>query len=307
MLDVTEPRDQIALKMALLALDSLAARAIEALSARGVDAILLKGPTTATWLYDDPLAHVYTDVDLLVPPDGEQVARRVLADDLGMQDHHAGVLGIYRPQHEVAFVSEAGTVDLHVGLIEQPAAAAREAWSVLWARSHPFDLRGARVPALDPVARALHVAMHAGGRPSPKAIRDLEQLVERLDAELWPEVASLAGALGMEREVAEGLRKTPSGAALAEAQGLTRLRTVAGVLGERKSHSEAAAVERVLNLPRGSRVAAVRTWLRADRAPANAALLRRRLRVAMRLPRAVVHTVRARRVVRASARAQGDT
>ena len=46
-------------------LDLLAVAASAALAADGVPNALLKGPTTARWLYDPP--RPYRDVDLLVP------------------------------------------------------------------------------------------------------------------------------------------------------------------------------------------------------------------------------------------------
>jgi hypothetical protein len=52
-----------------LAVDRAIAEVVPRLLEGGVQVILLKGPSHARWLYDDPDQRTYTDCDLLVPPD----------------------------------------------------------------------------------------------------------------------------------------------------------------------------------------------------------------------------------------------
>src|SRR5687768_3185228 len=73
-----------------LATDALAADVYRALRAEGVPATLLKGPSIARWLYR-PGERIYSDVDLLVPPEAVARAGGVLGA-LGFRQGHEGEL-----------------------------------------------------------------------------------------------------------------------------------------------------------------------------------------------------------------------
>src|SRR5215212_8471073 len=64
--------------IAQMAIDRTTAEIFDALDAAGVPARLLKGPSIATWLYDEPGERPYGDTDLLVPPSREADAEAVL-------------------------------------------------------------------------------------------------------------------------------------------------------------------------------------------------------------------------------------
>ena len=280
------------LVMAQLALDSLAVRAVRSLRASGVNALLLKGPTTARWLYPDPLGHVYTDVDLLVAPRNEQIARRVLARDLGLTDHHAGSLGIYRPPHESAWVGDDGVIDLHVGLADIDRKYMERGWDVLWDRRVEFRLHGETVPALDLVARSAHVVIHASGKASSKAIADLERLMALLDLREWGLAAGLAEEIGLRGFFADGIRGTPGGQSIAEALNLPRQCSTMMILHSKGAIPEAAAIARLSRVSWVEIPGVVMRWFKGP--SKGVRVTRRRLIVAARLPRAALQVVRAR-------------
>src|SRR3954453_7868543 len=64
--------------MATMAIDRATAEIFDALDAAAVPALLLKGPSVARWLYDDPDERPYGDTDRLVPPERETDAEAVL-------------------------------------------------------------------------------------------------------------------------------------------------------------------------------------------------------------------------------------
>ena len=63
-------------------------------AAAGRRRLLMKGPVTGRMLFVDPLAHLYTDVDLLVGAGDRDRAGSVL-EDVGFRDFHRSVLAIY--------------------------------------------------------------------------------------------------------------------------------------------------------------------------------------------------------------------
>src|SRR4051794_20289823 len=105
-----------------MALEAVAAEVVLALEDAGVDSLLLKGPPLAEWLYEDPGARPYVDVDLLVDSACAGAARGVLAQrgfrqSFGPLPHP----GMERPP-SAPWLRDGLTVDLHETL---PGARAR--------------------------------------------------------------------------------------------------------------------------------------------------------------------------------------
>lgn len=199
-----------------LRIDLATVEAVGFLAAAGVPAILLKGPSFARWLYEDPLARRYTDADLLVAPEHLAAARATLAS-------HGFTAPFSGPGHELIHHAEpwirspdGAEIDLHHRL--PGITDARAAWEVLKSRTASISLRGHDVTILDEPARALHLVLHAAehGTERPPTMRDLEVALERLDVAVWEEAAVLARRTGAETAFRSGLRLTPEGAALLE-------------------------------------------------------------------------------------------
>ncbi|MHA3704649.1 nucleotidyltransferase family protein, partial [Jatrophihabitans sp. YIM 134969] len=141
-----------------LRLDLLAVEASRVLSRADVPHALLKGPTTALWLYDEPRA--YRDVDLLVPTSRAVRAAAVLAD-AGVAHPAAGRWG-EEAEHSRLLVSPHGDeLDLHVAL-PGTAPDGDRLWTALAPHVVPFPVPDTGVvPALDTPARVLVLALHA--------------------------------------------------------------------------------------------------------------------------------------------------
>jgi Uncharacterised nucleotidyltransferase len=209
-------------------LDAAAVKVLDAFDAAGVKAILLKGPALARFLYwpDEPRS--YSDVDVLVPPDGLAPARGALAK-LGYSDASAanafGVDDVAGVVHAELWSrqGERGPVliDLHWALPgwEAPAGVI---WDALGKRRTWIELAGRQVPVFDRAALALHLATHAGqhGPEDGKALTDLARGIRRWPLDVWRSAADLANEVKAGSLFAAGLRLLPEGAALATDLGL---------------------------------------------------------------------------------------
>ena len=174
----------------------------------------MKGPVTGRLLFGDPLAHLYTDVDLLVGP-GDRDRAGLVLEDLGFRDFHRSVLAIYRPQQQRAWVSETGIVDLHGGLWGMPEHLTETAWRTIWAEREELDLHGRAVPIIGARARLFQLALHAAQRQSgAKAVADLHQGLVVASPEDWQSAADLATGFEATAVFAAGLRRIPDGVAL---------------------------------------------------------------------------------------------
>jgi hypothetical protein len=179
-----------------LALDRTAAQVVAALRAAGIDALVLKGPILARWLYADGTPRPYDDVDLLVAPRhlgaAYRVVERIGADPVDLDDALNGA-----------------------GL--EPACA----WRLLRERAVVEHVAGQGVLALDPVARAVHVALHAWwhGPAAPKPLEDLRRALGLLPEDGWREAALLADRLRAATGFDGGLALDPAGRELLERLG----------------------------------------------------------------------------------------
>lgn len=175
-------------------LDLLAAEASRALTMAGVDHLLLKGPTTARWLYSPP--RTYSDVDLLVRASHMNRAVRVLASE-GIARTRSG-FGQESP-HSLVMESPRGLeIDLHAtlpGLGYRHAEAPDRLWEALSPHVVPFPIdESLIVPSLDPVGRCVVVALHAveGGFDREQPREDLRLARARVDTATWAAAAELA-------------------------------------------------------------------------------------------------------------------
>lgn len=205
-----------------LVVDRRAADVLAALDQADVPALLLKGASVAALLHGRDEPRTYSDVDVLVPPARVADAGRVLAS-LGYRPVASAVsVGRHRPTHATEWERPGDvSVDLHgrlSGIEADPAAA----WELLAARARPLRLGEAEVPALDPVAVGLLVALHPAhhGPSHARSLADLDRALDRLTGEDWDAVAGLARELDADAALGAGLRLRPAGAALAARLGL---------------------------------------------------------------------------------------
>ncbi len=203
-----------------LLIDRLTTEVVGALERANVPAIVLKGPVLADWLYSDRgEERLYSDTDLLVAPGHASTADEVLRDlgfanVLAAFDHPRIDARVWRRgEHEV--------VDLHTALWG-PAAEPQVVWSILWGMTERHLIAGERLLVLEPVPRAMHLALHAAQHgPARKVIEDLRRAVETLPERQWGAAARLAERLGAGDAFAAGLRLLPEGQSLAVRLGLT--------------------------------------------------------------------------------------
>jgi Uncharacterised nucleotidyltransferase len=187
-----------------------------------VRCLVLKGPALAQLLYTRDEHRTYSDVDLLISPEDLPRAREALVE-LGCTGggEKSGIDDVAGILHSELWVlwTEGGRpvpVDLHWRLAGCEAPPA-DAWRELRARRTWIELAGRRVPVLDHVGLALHLATHAAqhGPLALKTIGDLERGIERWSLEVWRSAARLAREVQGTPAFAAGLRLIPSGAALA--------------------------------------------------------------------------------------------
>lgn len=189
-----------------LAKDAAGAQVVRAWRERGIDAILLKGASTATWLYGDA-ARAYEDVDLLVEPGRVSEAEAAL-HELGFSpwprrcSDHA---------HPWLRESDGAAVDLHTtlwGVDQSP----RLVWGELRRRTEPLRLGEETVNALSVPLRALHLALHAAQHPdSPERRHDLHRALERAELSDWQAAERLAERLWALPMMGVGLNLEPAG------------------------------------------------------------------------------------------------
>ena len=218
MVDLTRVAQQIRL-------DLLAVHASRVLDAADIPHALIKGPTTARWLYDPP--RDYRDVDLLVPRSRAADAVRALhAADVAHPT--AGSLG-EEASHSQLLLSPTGIeLDLHVTLPSLPLPPANDPdrlWTALADHLVPFDIDATDIPALDTPARYLVLALHALASPDSEQVReDLRRASERLTPEERTRAESLANNLGLARHLQGALTLIGRGAVPALLPADVRLR-----------------------------------------------------------------------------------
>lgn len=193
------------------AVDAVTAEVTAALDRAHVPSVLLKGPTTARWLYDAG-ERTYTDSDLLVDPGRAGRAR----DVLGQLGFAPGFGAIPHPGMEtppaLPWVRGPFSVDLHETL---PGAGEPRSlvWSLLEAETVSFEVGGRSVRALSEPARLVHIALHAAhhGPGVGQPVADLESAVAQAPHSHWAEARHLSDALGAADAFANGLSLVDGG------------------------------------------------------------------------------------------------
>jgi putative nucleotidyltransferase-like protein len=191
-----------------LFLDVLAVDLTQCLRRAGIPHALLKGPSTATWLYDPPRS--YCDVDVLVPLSRVSEVRTAL-ESARLAYACAGRVG-EEAQHSLLMLSPTGCpVDVHVSLPAIPPAGDKP-WEVLAPHVQALDLGIGAVPALDEPARCLILALHAlGSGPCGHPAQDLRRARAVTTHGRWREARDLARALNAEDLFLAGLSSGDAG------------------------------------------------------------------------------------------------
>ena len=186
-----------------LAADARAADAVSLLEDAGIPALLLKGASLAEWLYGSEVRR-YGDADLMVSPDMHAAAEAAL--------ERAGYTEVFSHPHATVWSApgEPIHVDLHRRLWAAGASPVH-VWRVLWGRSAKQSIGGRDVRVLDPIARALVVALHHAhhdqlGQGTLRTADDLSRTLDRLDPYEWEAVDDLAHELRVTLQFASGLR-----------------------------------------------------------------------------------------------------
>lgn len=191
-----------------LRLDALASSASGALSDAGIPHLLLKGPTTAVWLYDPPRR--YADVDILIPRSLLKQATSCLAA-AGVASPGFGRYGEGSLHSWTLRALGANTeLDLHVSLPSVPVDSddPDQLWKKLSPHIEEFEIAGmsSTVPALDVPGRCLVLALHCfrdGGRGH--ALADLRLARQLATPEEWQAAGELARDLGVLSSFTAGL------------------------------------------------------------------------------------------------------
>jgi hypothetical protein len=285
-----------------LILDAACTKIVQHLEDRGHRPIMLKGATIASWIYPDPSERVYSDLDILVPPGERQdvvaalreIGFRSLVDDAMLQTSS--------PEEEPLVDSRGVRIDLHVAL-KGVGLDPERAWHVLDRHTAPCSWSGFEVRALEPAARAMHLALHVAqrGLVDTKAARDLEIGLAVLDRPLWHAAARLADELEATGPFGAALDLLPEGRELLEELAVESQANLETHLRVNSASTSALFLEKAmaagswrkrLQIVRG-RLFPSADWLRLHRPTTTrtrtgllAARLRRPVEVMVRLPRA---------------------
>lgn len=234
-----------------LRIDSVTAETVHRLEAAGIQSVVLKGASTARWLYEAKDCRTYTDADVLVPPPLE-AAGRVLAA-CGFECRPAAGTYPWRP-HAVNWrrSTDGATIDLHrsfhgVGVDDATA------WAVLVRHTEPLEVGGQEVAVLDVPARALVLALHAAAGHAPeRETEDLRRALERVPLDLWNEAYGIATDLGAVVPFSTGLRLLPAGREVAAELGVPDTADTSWVLrstGDRRLLGTTLRLDWISSLP----------------------------------------------------------
>jgi hypothetical protein len=158
--------------------------AVDALNGAGVAPLLLKGAAyLKLGIHRDPAARVLSDVDMLVPIDSAEPARRALAR-IGYRpalvaDHPS------RPKHHLVPVAKTGgvgTIELHVAAVAAPVQHAFRTADV-W--RHGVEHASGRFSVSSPTHAVLHRFIH-------------DQIVDRYDARREISLRALSDLLALD-------------------------------------------------------------------------------------------------------------
>lgn len=205
-------QDSRSIALRSLLMDRSSWRVINALMAEGIPSVLLKGPTTAQWLYEVG-ERGYLDLDILVRTEDAPAIDRVL-HRLGYRNPRDGALPdelddhswTYQPMAPSADRRLLSEVDVHYTFAGVLAPAA-DVWNELQPHTVAFTLSGGSVSALDEVGRAVLIVLHAArdGRRKQQSFEDLKRLRGKLDGQQWRGVVALARELDALEAFAAGL------------------------------------------------------------------------------------------------------
>lgn len=250
-----DPRVAVGLVMAI---DVATAELVSSFDEAGVAVILLKGPTTARWLYETSSSRPYFDIDVLVRPSDRGGAEGEL--------RRMGFRYVHADTHSRVWARRSLCVDMH----EQVAGVnvdARHAWTVLAGDAERINVAGVDVPILSSPGRALHLALHAAqhGTKETKPLLDLERALTQLPGDVWDAAARLADELGATSSFAAGLRFLPAGAVIAERLRLSHEKSFEAVL---RSVSPPPLTDGLIRLRRTRGVAGKARLVLSEVAPA---------------------------------------
>ena len=197
-----------------LALEAALVEIARAFELRGVRFLVLKGVAFARWLYDEPRARTYGDVDVLVAPDGFAEAESALIG-VGCSRLMASVPAHTRAGHHERwmFPGWAGAViELHRTLWGVRSPPVR-VWERLSENARPIEVGGVEVSVPSQPGGALIVGLHAAqhGVRDGRHMEDLRRALAKVDESSWRAAAALAGELGALEQFAWGLRLDPVG------------------------------------------------------------------------------------------------
>lgn len=204
-----------------LTIDRATVAVCSALASAGIEHVLLKGPSTAQWLYADPAQRTYVDTDLLLQR-RDLTAAVDAFKQLGLAAPLGGASEHEQEGHSVVLrpTGDGGSeVDLHRGL---PGVGVDDdaLWAALSRHRSMQTLLPQEIVILDEVGRSLVVVLHAArnGLIDGQSTQDLRLLVTReID---WPAVLDLADEVDARPALARGLRLLPEGADVVRLLGL---------------------------------------------------------------------------------------
>lgn len=226
-------------------LDLVAVECSAALGEANVPHVLLKGPSTALWLYDPP--RPYRDVDLLVPL--SQVERAVgVLSDAGLAVPGAGRVGEEAPHSLLLRSSRGSEIDVHVSLPTVPVHG-DIVWEALRDHVEQLELGVGSVPVLDDAGRCLVIALHAlnNGPGSGQPLEDLSRARGRCAGEVWGVAESIAGAMRADDLLAGALAMLEGSAEVPERARLYTMRAPSAAFGlDRLLHARRRDIPRLL-------------------------------------------------------------
>jgi hypothetical protein len=226
-----------------LRVDHLTARVLRAFEDAHVRSILLKGPSTARWLFPGE-GRTYRDCDLLVAPDDIANAERTL-EGLGLvPEVERSRMPTWWNEDAIAWFDSdrGGCIDIHSTLVGVGVDDHR-LWETFSADTETMQVGGHPAPVLSLPGRLLTLTLHAAKHGGDQS--DLRRALVRADPESWQEAAKTAMELDAIPAFATGLRLFPRGRQLAETLDLPPQRSLEVVLRATGAPAETLTLDRL--------------------------------------------------------------
>jgi hypothetical protein len=184
---------------------------IDRFKSEDIPVIVLKGGSLAATLYDDAALRPMGDLDLLIPRDAVERAKRALAEQgywpsTEMADGFSDRFSV--EQTFLRMGNRPSQIDVHWHAFTMPYYFERIPVEWFWTRAIEVDIGRARTLMLDPTAQLIYLSVHYMLHNYRRLIwsYDIALLIKRCGEQIdWDRVVEAASEFGLSAILADGL------------------------------------------------------------------------------------------------------